>query len=177
MKEDRSNIEDQILVMEAQDGDAEAMEKLVIRWQRRLWCHAFRLTGDKDAAWDVMQQSWLAIIKGLHKLNDPASFKAWAYRITTNKSIDWVKKNKSAMRVDLEEIPSCGPEEKTGIDVRELLGRLDIKKRSALNLYYFEQLSIPEISMVLNISQGTVKSRLFKARQELKQLWEKYFDN
>lgn len=46
-----------------------------------------------------------------------------------------------------------------------------------MSLYYFEQLSVAEISIVLNIPDGTVKSRLFKARDELKQLWEEYFDN
>ncbi len=60
---------DQLLVMDAQDGDAQAMEKLVSRWQKRLWQHAFRLTSDSQAAWDVTQQSWLGIIKGLQKLS------------------------------------------------------------------------------------------------------------
>jgi len=92
MAKELSDIEDQLLVMDAQDGDANAMEKLVSRWQKRLWQHAFRLTADQQAAWDVTQQSWLAIIKGLRKLSDPANFKAWAYGITTNKSIDWIKK-------------------------------------------------------------------------------------
>jgi RNA polymerase sigma-70 factor (ECF subfamily) len=61
--------------------------------------------------------------------------------------------------------------------VQELIQRLKDDSRAVLSLYYFEQLSIPEISDVLNIPQGTVKSRLFKARGELKQLWKKYFDN
>ena len=76
MANKRSDIEDQLLVMDAQDGDAGAMEKLVRRWQKRLWQHAFRLTSDSQAAWDVTQQSWLGIIKGLRKLHDPANFKA-----------------------------------------------------------------------------------------------------
>jgi DNA-directed RNA polymerase specialized sigma24 family protein len=75
MKQDHSNIEDQLLVMDAQDGDAQAMEKLVTRWQKRLWQHAYRLTDDSQGAWDITQQSWLGIIKGLRKLHDPAKFK------------------------------------------------------------------------------------------------------
>ena len=106
MKEDCSSIENQLLVMDAQDGDAAAMEKLVCRWQKRLWQHAYRMTADKEAAWDVTQQSWLGIIKGLRKLDDPENFKAWAYRITTNKSIDWIKRRKrnipSTMRVSVK---------------------------------------------------------------------------
>ena len=95
MENARSNIEDQLLVMDAQDGDVKAMEKLVSRWQKRLWEHAFRLTGDNQAAWDITQQAWLGIMKGLRKLHDPANFKPWAYKITTNKSIDWISKKKT----------------------------------------------------------------------------------
>ncbi len=104
MKNELSNIEDQLLVMDAQDGDVKAMEELVGRWQKRLWQHAFRLTSDNQAAWDITQQSWLGIIKGLRKLNDPANFKAWAYRITTNKSIDWIKKDKAVKHISIEEV-------------------------------------------------------------------------
>jgi len=74
MKREITHIEDQLLVMDAQDGNTKAMEALVSRWQKKLWRHAFRLTADPQAAWDVTQQSWLGIIKGLRKLNDPANF-------------------------------------------------------------------------------------------------------
>lgn len=174
MKDERSNIEEQLLVMDAQDGDVKAMEELVSRWQKRLWQHAFRLTSDRQAAWDVTQQSWLGIIKGLKKLHDPANFKAWAYRITTNKSINWIRKNKAVKKVSIEEIGDRPQAEKKEIGIKELLGKLDVRKQVVLSLYYFEQFDISEISVALRIPKGTVKSRLHSARGELKELWKRY---
>ncbi|MHC4791572.1 MAG: RNA polymerase sigma factor [Planctomycetota bacterium] len=176
MKEKRCDIEDQLLVMDAQDGDVEAMEKLVCRWQKRLWLHAYRLTTDSQAAWDITQQAWLGIIKGLRKLHDPANFKAWAYGITTNKSFDWLKKSKAGKQISIEEIQEHQHKAKKDSGVKELLEKLDMKKRVVLSLYYFEQLSVPEISLALKIPAGTVKSRLHNARKELKELWQQYFE-
>ena len=177
MKDNLSNIENQLLVMAAQDGDAEAMKKLVCRWQKKLWQYVFRLTSSSHAAWDITQQCWLEIIKGLKKLNDPACFKAWAYRIATNKSIDWWKNKSKDQHINLDSIEIDCHQKNDDLRVKELIQELKNYSRAVLSLYYFEQLSISEISITLNIPQGTVKSRLFKARGELKQLWEKYFDN
>ena len=138
MENARSNIEDQLLVMDAQDGDVKAMEKLVSRWQKRLWQHAFRLTGDNQAAWDITQQAWLGIMKGLRKLHDPANFKPWAYKITTNKSIDWISKKKTDKHVSLEEVQEHQHKVQKDTGIKELLEKLDIRKRAALFLYYFE---------------------------------------
>lgn len=161
-----------MLVMDAQDGDAGAMEKLVSRWQKRLWYHAFRLTDDAQAAWDITQQSWLGIIKGLRKLHDPANFKAWAYGITTNKSIDWIRKTKAVRHISIEEIEEQQHKAKYDTGLKELIEKLDIRKRVVLCLYYFEQLDVSEISTALNIPRGTVKSRLHNARKELKEFWQ-----
>ena len=177
MKDNLSNIENQLLVMAAQDGDTEAMEKLVSRWQKKLWQYVFRLTCDIHAAWDITQQCWLEIIKGIRKLNDPACFKAWAYRIATNKSIDWLKNKSKDQHIDIDSIEVDCSSKNDDSRVKELVQRLKNDSRIVLNLYYFERLSISEIGIALKIPQGTVKSRLFKARGELKQLWEKYFDN
>jgi RNA polymerase sigma-70 factor (ECF subfamily) len=174
MQPAKEQIIDQILVMDAQDGDGRAMEKLVRRWQRRLWQHAYRLIGDTEAAWDVTQQSWLGIIKGLRKLRDPADFRAWAYRITTNKAIDWIKKSSAARQVSIEDIQEPQQKQKRDAGLKELLEKLDIRKRAVLSLYYFEQLSVSEVSIALRIPKGTVKSRLNNARKELKELWQKY---
>ncbi len=177
MKDNLSNIENLLLVMAAQGGNAEAFEKLVSLWQKKLWQYVFRLTSDIHAAWDITQQCWLEIIKGLNKLNDPACFKAWAYRIATNNSIDWLKSKSKDQHISLDAIEIDCCQKNDDLRVKELIQRLKNDSRVVLSLYYFEQLSIPEISIVLNIPQGTVKSRLFKAREELKWLWEKYFDN
>ena len=173
MKDNLSNIENELLVMDAQDGDTGAMEKLVKRWQRRLWYHAFRLTCDSQAAWDITQQCWLGIIKGLRKLHDPANFRAWAYGITTNKSIDWIKKTRTVKHISIDEVEELQQKES---GIKELFEKLDIRKKIILSLYYFEQLSVPEISRVLKIPKGTVKSRLHKARKELKELWQKHYE-
>lgn len=173
MKDQHAYIEDQLLVMDAQDGSGKAMDKLVSRWQRQFWSHAYRLTSDEQAAWDVTQQSWIAIIKGLPRLNDPANFNAWSYRIVTNKSIDWLRRNRLVKHTRIEDIAEPACKEEKDICIKELLEKLDVKKRAAVCLYYFEQLSIPEVAASLNISVGTVKSRLYAARNELKGLWLK----
>jgi len=181
MRNASEQVVDEILVMDSQDGNAKAMEMLVSRWQKRLWQHAHRLTGDTEAAWDITQQSWLAIIKGLRKLHDPANFKAWAYRITTNKSADWIKRRQKQRQKEtaideVQEARDRRNEVESDSGLRELLEKLDIRKRAVLSLYYFEQLSIAEIGSALKIPAGTVKSRLSNARKELKELWHKYFD-
>lgn len=166
---------DEILVMDCQSGRVKALEILVSRWQKRLWQYAYRLTGNTEGAWDVTQESWLGIIKGIRKLNDPANFKAWAYRITTNKSVDWIRKSKAVKQTSIEEIEDPQQQEKKDIGVKELLEKLDMKKRVILSLYYFEKLSISEISTALKIPKGTVKSRMANARKELKELWQKHY--
>ena len=172
MGHERSNLEDQLLVMDAQDGSRDAMEQLVRRWQKRLWRHALRLTGDSQAAWDVTQSAWYDIIRRLRRLHDPASFRAWAFKITTCKSIDWIKKKRPTQRLSTEKMDTLATKEnpETGID--ELLEQLDVNKRAVLYLYYFENLSISEIGESLKIPAGTVKSRLYAARNALKELWE-----
>ena len=162
---------DEILVMDAQSGKAKAMEMLVSRWQKRLWLYAYRFTGNAEDAWDITQESWLGIIKGLRKLHNPASFKAWAYKITTNKSIDWLKKSKALKQINV--IQECQHKTKHDSGLNELLEKLEFKKRLILTLYYLENLSISEISVAMKIPKGTVKSRLYSARSELKKLYEK----
>jgi RNA polymerase sigma factor (sigma-70 family) len=167
---------DEILVLDCQAGRARALEALVSRWHERLWQHAYRLVGDNEAAWDVTQQSWLTIIKGLRRLREPAHFKAWAYQITTSRAVDWIRKDQRRKRLATEALPGRRPETTADPAVRELLDRLDTKKKVVLSLYYLEQLTVTEISMALKIPKGTVRSRLHHAREELRRLWQQCMD-
>jgi RNA polymerase sigma-70 factor (ECF subfamily) len=167
---------DEILVMDCQSGRVKAMEVLVSRWQKRLWQYAYHLTGSADAAWDITQEGWLGIIKGIGKLHDPARFRPWAYKIITNKANDWIRKKKDTRHISIEETNIPRHEEKKDIGVKELVQKLDFRKKVVLSLYYFEQLSVSEVSVALRIPKGTVKSRLAGAREELKKLYQKYFE-
>ena len=167
---------DEILVMDCQSGRVKALELLVSRWQKRLWQYAYNLTKDSDAAWDITQESWLSIIKGIRKLHDPAKFRAWAYKIVTNKTNDWIRKSKDIRKIDIENTKNHQHREKKEIGVQELVQKLEFRKKVVLSLYYFEQLSISEISVALKIPTGTVKSRLHYAREELKELYKQYFE-
>ena len=167
-------IVDEILVMDCQSGSAKALEMLVSRWQKRLWRYALHLTADSEVAWEITQESWLGIIRGISRLNDPARFRSWAYRIVTNKTNDWIRKSKAVTRADSTQLDDHQQPQKKDTGVKELLERLDTRKKVVLNLYYFEQLTVPEIGAALRIPNGTVKSRLHNARNELKELWQRH---
>src|SRR5437868_15360383 len=82
----------ELLVLRAQGGGDDAIALLVRAWQHRLLRHAKRLTAREDAAQDVMQEAWIDITRGIHGLDDPASFGPWAYRIVTRRSAKWIGK-------------------------------------------------------------------------------------
>jgi RNA polymerase sigma factor (sigma-70 family) len=173
------DIYDQWLVLRAQDGDAAALAELVDRWQPRLLRHAIRLTGTSDGAADVMQLAWVAIISGLHRLNDPACFRRWAYRIVGNKSTDFVRtrqRDRTQTTSLLEEPADPGAEEEqlsTNQDEISLLQsamkQLSPEHRAILALFYVEEMPIAEIAEVVGTPLGTVKSRLHYARTILKE--------
>jgi len=94
---------DELLVLRWQSGEADAMSELVDRWHARLFRHIRRLTDSVDDAMEVIQESYLAMIRGIMKLDDPAKFPAWAYRIASNKAADYVRKKLRHRTVPLEE--------------------------------------------------------------------------
>ena len=170
-------IVDEILVLDCQSGRGQALDVLVGRWQQRLWRYAHRLTGNPEAAWEVTQESWLGIVRGIRRLNDPARFRPWAYRIVTHKANDWIKKKsrRAASVADgLANAPSRDDHQanETSADLETILGRLPERSRTVLTLYYLEELDVAEIAGILNVPAGTVKSRLHTARAGFKRLWQ-----
>ncbi len=164
---------DELLVIDAQRGRVQAMEILVSRWQKRLWRYASRITGDSEAAWDVTQEAWLGIVRGIGRLSDPARFGPWAFQIVTNKARDRIKRNARARRN-----PSKSPiehprlDDRTSDDLHAILKRLPAKSRTILTLYYLEEFALSDVARILCIPKGTAKSRLHTARTQFKQLWQ-----
>lgn len=178
MRNSLEQIADEILVMDAQDGRRNAFETLVSRWQKRLWWHAFNVTGRAEAAWDVTQESWLDIVRGLTRLKEPAKFGSWAYRIVGNKAYDWRRQNgrECPPEIEPEDTPAStaeeGKRETTARDVHDILRRLSARSQVVLNLYYLEGFGLAEMAEILGAPEGTVKSRLYAARLEFRKHWE-----
>ncbi|HVS15144.1 MAG TPA: RNA polymerase sigma factor [Thermoanaerobaculia bacterium] len=173
---------DELLVLRAQEGDMRALSLLAGRWNDRFLAHAWRLTGDRDAGRDVVQEAWLAIVRRLPTLGDVSRFRAWAYRIVGNKSRDWIRgrrrRRAGVERLSREPIDAVtdpeaaqsqepGGEPETG-RLRAELRRLDAEHRVVLSLFYLEGLKVREIADALELPRGTVKSRLFYAREQLR---------
>ena len=174
------HIIDRLLVARAQAGDREAFDLLVRRWQPRILGFAIRLSGDRDAARDVAQETWVAAVKGLKRLDDPALFRAWIFRIAKNKAADYVRgRQKTRKQAEtMEQINAMeketrhpGPEE--GLTLKALIDNLPQEKRALLILFYVEGLSLSELAEVFAVPDGTIKSRLFTAREDLKIAYER----
>ena len=177
------DVYDELLVIRSQEGDHHALDELVARWQRRLFEHARRLLRQPDAARDVVQEAWMAIVRGIGRLDDPASFRHWAYRIVTFKCTDWIRRQQRQRRLSeevsreatrSEPAPPEPAGEESEIDrLRRALDALTAERRAILSFHYLEGLSVVEIAAVLAVPEGTVKSRLYHARQHLKNVLER----
>ncbi|MHC4596127.1 MAG: RNA polymerase sigma factor [Planctomycetota bacterium] len=181
MRKSRAQIYDELLVIKCQQGDREAFDELVGRWQKRLWHYAYRVTGSESAAWDVVQETWFAIIKGLSKLKDAAGFPRWVFRILNNKCADWLRKEYLRSRLNNQFVNQAQNEldkkqntnEKTE-SLRAAIAKLSPERRALLTLRYREGFDIGQIAEILNIPEGTVKSRLHRTLDQLRQIVGRY---
>lgn len=155
-----------------------ALDELLTRWQERLWRHAARLTDDSEAAWDILQETMLVISRRITHLTDPAAFSAWAYKIATNQCRDFFRKKHRRhhlMEAHYEEQPTAEQRNHASVmDLQAALGQLSGPQQTLLSLRYEEGFSVSEIAGILGIQAGTVKSRLFTARQQLRPLLEEH---
>ncbi len=171
MKKSSENILIELLVINGQGGDTRAINLLVKRWHPKLLRQAYQWTGDKEAANDVVQESWQGIIKGLKKLKDPAVFPAWAYQIVSRRAADWIRKlqkDRKINEIGKNDSLECEETEDHLKILREALRKLPNEQRVILDLFYLEGQSVKGISKILALPVGTIKSRLFYAREHLK---------
>ena len=177
---------DELLVLRCQDGEDAALEELITRWQTRLFRHAVYLTGRQDAAGDSVQESWLAIVSGLQRLDDPARFPKWAYRIVSNKCADWTRRQRRQRRLTKNVASDAGAacpsaddslasitDDEELVRLRQAMRQMPGDQRAILSMCYLEGRPLREIAQVLDIPTGTVKSRLYHARELLKRVFER----
>ena len=165
-------------------GDDNAFANLIRKYQWQVHAHVLRKIGDFHIAEDITQETFLRVHQNLKTLNDLTQFRRWLYTIVNNLCIAWHRKNRLQTQ-PLEESDLSGTETeaysqyvateqaKTSADtqrdlVEKLLAKLKESDREVIALHYFEEMTSSEIGGHLGVSENTIKSRLHRARQQLK---------
>lgn len=172
----RERLFDEYLAASARAGSRIALGQLADRIQPRLLGHARRLTGDAEAARDVVQESWVEIVRGIARLDDATAFPAWAFRIVSRRCARWIRTKQRGRRLDAAyaaepvaaETSDGGERASDAARMAAAMAGLPSDQRAAIALFYLEDLSVAEIAVALDVPSGTVKTRLMHAREKLR---------
>ena len=166
--------EEQAWVEQSRQGDFDAFENLVRRYQRMIYSLTFRMTGSAADAEDLAQETFIQAFQHLHSYRSEARFASWLYRIAVNQCLNWKKRDLRRTEIHKEwgrRIADTDPrDESVSHHVQEALLKLPPKQRAAVVLTTYEGLSHAEAARVLKCSEATVSWRVFAARMKLKKL-------
>lgn len=184
--------QDEALINAAVQGSARAWEKLVRRYERRVYNYGLRLTGNPTDAMDLMQEVFVGVYRNLHRFRGDARFSSWLFRIAHNKAVDM---NRRQRLVSVQDIRSWTGEEpapdydnvvdeqstdpqqsvldsELNQQIAGFLQSLPLEQRLLVELKVFQSLTFEEIAEMQDISTNTAKTRFYTALRKLKTLME-----
>jgi RNA polymerase sigma-70 factor (ECF subfamily) len=171
-------VEDADLIRHAARGAVEAYNLLVSRWEKRVYNYLLRLTSNREDALDLAQDVFLKAYQNLRKLEDPARFGPWLYRIAHNEAYSMFRRRRPETDVDELEPEGVGAGIMVGgssvypielsLAVSAALGRLSPEQREAVVLKVYQGFKFDEMAEILACPVSTVKSRLYTALDSLK---------
>ncbi|MHC4264628.1 MAG: RNA polymerase sigma factor, partial [Planctomycetota bacterium] len=189
----RVNLDDNELVEQCRKGDSKAMETLIIKYQDRIYNVILKICGNTDDAAELTQDTFVKVIQNINKFQSRSSFYTWAFRIAVNLTINYCKRNvklglksidaqdnqnseqtKKALKALLKDDKSVDPatiaanKELADLILMAVM-RLDDAHRTVIVLRDIEGMNYAQIADILNINLGTVKSRLSRARSQLRE--------
>jgi len=181
-----ATVDDRVLVKEAQAGDYSAFDTLVQKYQERVYATIYHMTSNHEDANDLTQETFIKAYKALQSFKGDSSFFTWVYRIAVNKTINFLKGRKNKIHLSLNDLDfnaEHDPEIVTFISektprrdlglmelqakLNEAMQKLSDVHRLVVTLHDVQGLSHEEISKIMDCNTGTVRSRLFYARQQL----------
>lgn len=180
-----SSLEDDKLVASAVKGDQAAFRKLVDKYQTPLYYHVVKMVKDREQVEDLIQEAFVKAFDNLKSYNTSYAFSTWLYRITTNHTIDYLRKKKLQTMSINEPVKTRDgemnvqlPDADAGADrsiirkqrqkiIRDAIHDLPEKYRQVIEMRHLEELSYQEISDALDLPLGTVKAHIFRAREML----------
>jgi len=174
LAEDRQDFPNELIVVRCQLGERPAFDELVERWHLRLWRYVRCMVERREQAEEAVQETWVRVLRGLPTLREPGRFGPWFFGIAHRVLMDRLRTKYTStfeetspdMLAGLDEVPGFDDE-----DVARLhdgLCRMPLLEREVLTLFYLEGLSLHEVAVVAAVAEGTVKSRLHRARRMLR---------
>lgn len=185
--------EDEALIAAALNGSAYAWEKLVKRYEGKIYNQGLRLTGNPTDAMDLMQEVFLGVYRNLHRFRGDAQFSSWIFRIAHNKAIDLNRRKRllsnQTNSLDQDEFAGfdalaggeefepeiCLNEQQQNRRVMKMLGQIPMDQRLIVELKIFQSRTFDEIADMQDISVNTVKTRFYAALKKLKVVSEKNY--
>lgn len=156
------------------NGDKEAFSRVIIQNKEAMYKTAIVILRNEDDAYDAIQDSLIKMYKSIQNLQNAEAFKSWSRKIIINSCYDIISKNKKVIDINSKLIDTY---EETREDTYEcedevvkILDQIEPDLRLTAILYYYNDISIKEIAKIINIPEGTVKSRLSRAREKLYQI-------
>ena len=167
-------VDDRDLIAKARRGNVDAYNVLVSRWEKRVFNYLLRLVANREDALDLSQDVFLKAYQNLRKLEDPAKFPGWLFRIAHNEAYSMLRKNRPEGELVVE--PKTAAESsgrmfpiELSLAVQSALRRLSDDQREAVLLKVYQGFKFEEMAEILACPVSTVKSRLYTALDLLKQ--------
>jgi RNA polymerase sigma-70 factor, ECF subfamily len=167
-------VDDSDLVRGARKGDVQMYNRLVSRWEKRVYNYLLRIVGSPDDALDVSQEAFLKAYQSLARLDDPGRFGPWLYRIAHNEAISHIRRRRPSEELGAAE-PAVPPARSlAGVElslaVETALARLSADQREAVILKIYEGFKFDEIAAILGCPASTVKSRVYTGLDQLREV-------
>lgn len=186
--------EDRNLVERAQNGDTRAFDQLVVKYTPKLYGLVYNMTSNREDTSDLLQEIFAKAYRSLKRFMGKSSFYTWIYSIAVNMTLNFLKKRGRYTKVSLDDVDSgiqndpdfikittAGTGTLRDVNIHELQKRLNEAMmklsddhRTVVTLYDIQGLQHAEISKILGVSEGTVRSRLFYAHRQLQNYLEDF---
>jgi len=185
--------DDETLVARTQKGDSAAFDVLIGRYKERLYATVYHMTANHEDANDLVQDTFIKAFKSIESFRGRSSFYTWIYRIAVNRTINFLKRRKNRNQYSLDDLESSiqtdpdlvemmshvTPRREAGLTelqekLNEALQKLSESHRAVVTMHDIQGMTHADIAKVLKCSEGTVRSRLFYARQQLQGLLSEY---
>lgn len=179
-----------MLVSRAAAGDRDAFDELARRYESKLYSMMLRMCGNTDDAFDLTQEIFLRVWKTLGSFRGDSAFSTWIYRVASNIATDHLRRRKREVSLNYADnekeldIPDTrydpvviGERHELTRDIEAALAMLNLEHRRILTLREINGLSYTEIAEILDIEEGTVKSRIARARLKMREFLAGYGNN